>query len=790
MGPVVGGRYEIIRPLGKGGFGETYLARDQHYLEQTCVVKKLRIPTNNPFNLQTAEHLFAGEAKSLFELGKHPQIPQLLAYFQENKQFYIVQEFIPGHDLSHEIIPGQQLSEAVVKELLQQILEPLVFVHHNNKIHRDIKPANIIRRTQDNKIVLIDFGSVKTISTRISSYQTQPLTVLVGTPGYMPDEQKLGQPRLNSDIYAVGMVGIQALTGVIPYHLRKDSNGEVIWCNRTEVSDGLKAIISKMVRSNPKERYESAAEALEALYALQLQPPPLPINLTLPLQRQSLHNNPTLGLNPTRVKPIRLTIPKSWSKMLVFAGIVSIAALIAITIPTVTSSPTCPFKFEDHLSCGEESLFPQDSTIPEKQLGVNALANKDYKNAAYLLRKAYEKRKNDPETLIYLQNARLAYENAKTDTIAVSVPITNNPLTAEAILRGIAQAQDEVNKGIKVNGRGFRILIADDANNPNQARNIAKSLVSQTDIFGVIGHYASEVTVEALPVYQGNHLVLISPGSTAEEIRDKVTPSDFFFRVVPNTTTSAESLAKYVLNHSPKHPTAAIFYSPDSLYSRSMENNFRTIFERKGGKIVKLEDTEFNLSTVQFISQRAIKTAKEKGATVFVLFPDGQVNPFSFKNTLSLIDANQGHFLIVGGSVLYDTQVLQKGTSVLGGRLVVDVPWHRLTINPNSSFLERARELWGTQEVNGLTAMAYDGALALINALKKLDQPDRTLIQKTLVDLRFIGASGEISFQNGDRQEFTNHLVKVMPSKCSSYKYSFVPVEYSSDRVDSLGCDS
>ncbi|MBO3460209.1 bifunctional serine/threonine-protein kinase/ABC transporter substrate-binding protein [Aetokthonos hydrillicola Thurmond2011] len=789
MGLVVGGRYEIIRRLAKGGFGETYLARDIHRQEQTCVVKKLAIGTDDPSILHIAQRLFTEEAQSLLELGEHPQIPQLLAYFEENQEFYIVQEFIHGDDLSHEIRPGKQLSEAVVTELLQDILEILVFVHHHNRIHRDIKPSNIIRRRQDNKIVLIDFGSIKKVSTEIYSYSAQPLTVLVGTPGYMPDEQEKGRPRFNSDIYAVGMLGIQAATGIKPDCLSKDKDsGEIIWSNRTEFSDRLVRILNKMVRSNPKERYKSAEEVLEELSALKLQLQPSPITPTLPPPRQPSPITPTLAPNPTWVSRIRPRIPKSRRSLHVFVGIVSIVALIALATRIFVSSPTCPLKFDDHLSCGEESLFPQDSAVQEKQFGVNALAKKDYKNAVYFLTVAHEKRKNDPETLIFLNNARLGYENANTYTIAVSVPITNNPLMAEAILRGIAQAQDEVNKGVKVNGRGIRILIADDANNPNQAKNIAESLVSQPDVLGVVGDYASEVTVEALPVYQKNHLVLISPGSTAEEIRDKVTPNDFFFRTITNTSMSAESLAKYVLKHSPNHPIAAIFYTPESLYSRSIEKNFRTIFERKGGKIVKLEDTEFNLSNHSFISQQAIKRAKEKGATVFVLFPDGQVDPFAFKNTLSLIDANQGDSLVVGGAVLYDTQVLQKGASVVGGRLVVDVPWHRLTTNPN--FLQRARELWGTQEVNAYTAMSYDAALALINALKKLDQPDRTLIQKTLVDLRFIGASGEISFQNGDRKEFTNQLVKVMPSKCSYYKYIFVPVEYSDDRVNSLRCDN
>ncbi|MBW4617660.1 MAG: ABC transporter substrate-binding protein [Desmonostoc vinosum HA7617-LM4] len=794
MRQILGGRYQIICLLGKGGFGETYLAKDRHCQEQICVVKKLVLGTDDPFRLQIARRLFAEEAKALYKLGRHEQIPQLLADFEENQEFYLVQEFIDGHDLDHEIKPDKQLSEAVVIQLLQDILEVLAFVHDNNKIHRDIKPSNIIRRKQDNKIVLIDFGSVKTVSTQIHSSQVQSLTVQVGTPGYMPEEQKQGEPKLSSDIYAVGMVAIQALTGVIPYCLSKDLNGKVIWYHRTQVSNRLVDILNKMVRCNADERYKSAVEVLQELsciVALQPQLRPLQNNLTLPLQTQSLQNNLTLAANPTWVRR-RLEIVRSLRslhKRLVFVALVFIAAFMTIVIPIFASPPTCPLKFEDYLSCGEETLFPLDSAIPEKQQGVNALAHKDYKKAIPLFEAAYKKRKNDPETLIYLNNAQLAAENTKTYTIAVSVPIVNNQLIAEAILRGVAQAQNEINKGRKINGRGLRVLIANDANNSKQARQIAENLVSQRDILSVVAYYASELTVEALPVYQQNHLVLISPGSTVDQIREKVTPNDFFFRTVPNASVSAEALADYLLKQIPNHPTAAIFYTPESLYSDSMQKDFRSSFQNKGGKVIELTNAEFNLSNHSFVSHNAIEQAKQKGATVLVLFPDGQVNPFSFKNTLSLIDANQQEsVLMVGGWVLYDTQILQKGLSVAEGRLVVDVPWHRLT-NPNSIFLQTARDLWGTQQVNAPTAMSYDATLALINALKKLDKPDRTLLQKTLADLQFTGASGQISFVNGDRKQSTNHLVKIVPSRCSSYGYTFVPIEYSNNPVDSIRCD-
>jgi serine/threonine protein kinase len=156
-------RYKIIKELGEGGFGDTHLAEDTALPGNPyCVVKHLK---RNPDPAASAiiQRLFEEEAKVLHNLGKHDQIPSLAAHFQEKGEFYLVQEFVDGHDLNREIIPGKKLSEKQTIELLQEILEILAVVHQKNIIHRDIKPSNIMRRRQDGKIVLIDFGAVKEI---------------------------------------------------------------------------------------------------------------------------------------------------------------------------------------------------------------------------------------------------------------------------------------------------------------------------------------------------------------------------------------------------------------------------------------------------------------------------------------------------------------------------------------------------------------------------------------------------------------------------------------------------
>ncbi|MEH2386225.1 MAG: serine/threonine-protein kinase [Nostoc sp.] len=256
-------RFEIIKHLGSGGSGDTYLAVDRDLPGQPhCVVKHFHPKDPNPAVVAIAKRLFDREAEVLYQLGnEHDQIPRLFAHFNEDGDFYLVQQFIDGHALTQEIVPGQRLSENVVLNLLREILEVLAFVHQHNIIHRDIKPQNLMRRHTDQKIVLIDFGSIKKISALGAG-----LTIAVGTPGYMPSEQAKGKPKLCSDIYAVGMIGIQALTGLIPEELQEDPNtGEVIWRDKAQVSGALANVLDTMVCDRYNQRYQSATEALQAL---------------------------------------------------------------------------------------------------------------------------------------------------------------------------------------------------------------------------------------------------------------------------------------------------------------------------------------------------------------------------------------------------------------------------------------------------------------------------------------------------------------------------------------------
>ncbi|MEH2269875.1 MAG: serine/threonine-protein kinase [Nostoc sp.] len=306
LGQLLDGRYQVLQVLGGGGFGQTYIAQDTHRPGfPKCVVKHLKPVTRTPEFLETARRLFSSEAETLEQLGNHDQIPRLLAYFEDNQEFFLVQEFIEGHTLKAELFPNQPWTEDRVIELLQQVLGILQFIHSHNVIHRDIKPDNIIRRQQDGKLVLIDFGAVKQVQTQLLTIPGHTgATIIIGTPGYMSTEQGQGKPRPNSDIYSLGIIGIQSLTGLHPINFEEDPNtGEISWQHQANVSSELASVLSKMVLHHFKQRYQSAAEVLQVLKHLdaKVEAQSLqPLSFTQPSQA-SLSQQNSIGYPPASI---------------------------------------------------------------------------------------------------------------------------------------------------------------------------------------------------------------------------------------------------------------------------------------------------------------------------------------------------------------------------------------------------------------------------------------------------------------------------------------------------------
>ncbi len=271
IGKVLKKRYQIVQSLGAGVFGQTYIAVDvDHPQNPKCVVKQLKVSSSLPSYIETLRLRFLTETETLIQLGHHSQIPELIACFEENERFYLVQEFIEGHALSAELPvqrdPNYLWSEGEVISFLEDVLNILEFIHARGVIHCDLKPENLIRRVSDNKLVLIDFGSIQPIDFGIEA-ELPIYRIPVTSLGYIPPEQFIGHTKPNSDIYALGMIAIQALTGLTPLQLKIDpDSNEILWHSKeTVASNYLIAIISHMIRYDHNQRLQSAPDVLELL---------------------------------------------------------------------------------------------------------------------------------------------------------------------------------------------------------------------------------------------------------------------------------------------------------------------------------------------------------------------------------------------------------------------------------------------------------------------------------------------------------------------------------------------
>jgi serine/threonine-protein kinase len=301
MSELLDHRYQVVRVLGAGGFGETFLAEDTKMpSRRLCVIKQLKQMTNNPEVYQIAKERFYREAVVLEELGDaSDRIPKLYAHFEEGGRFYLVQEWIEGQTLQQKIEAQGTISVTETKQILVSILQALVQVHDRGIIHRDLKPENIIIRDRDRQTVLIDFGAVKEILGTAINPSSSPVSIVIGTPGYMPSEQAAGRPFFASDIYSLGLTAIYMLTGRQPTQLDHNPHtDEIEWRSLCpQVDPALARVIDKASRFHPRDRYSTAREMLDALQSSS-QAPAVTINHPAPVPTPNSSTMPTMQVAP------------------------------------------------------------------------------------------------------------------------------------------------------------------------------------------------------------------------------------------------------------------------------------------------------------------------------------------------------------------------------------------------------------------------------------------------------------------------------------------------------------
>jgi branched-chain amino acid transport system substrate-binding protein len=418
-----------------------------------------------------------------------------------------------------------------------------------------------------------------------------------------------------------------------------------------------------------------------------------------------------------------------------------------------------PADVANALSWGERVLFT-DAPNAEMQTGAAAFATGDYATAASRFEAARQAVRNDPEALIYLNNARVGTTPAL--GLAAVVPIGDTPNAARELLRGVALAQDEaIQAGVPI-----KVLIADDRNDANQAAAIATALVQDPTLISVIGHGTSTTTLAAAPIYQQGQLPMIAPTSTTTELATLPRQgNNVVFRVIPSDQFTGTTLARYMLSSGKAKPI--IFYNSQSSYSRSLQEAFSTTLGLEGGQVAKLVD----------LSQGNPATELQgSGADAIVLLPDSA----TFDAAIAVAQVNQGQLPVLAGDAFYRIEALEKGGANLVGT-VLTVPWHPQKSTP--PFAQVSANLWGG-DVNWRTALSYDAFQVLRaartsgNVTPAMGQQGRAAIAQALTGQGFSasGSTGAISFlPSGDRNA-TVLLVQVQPGSRSGAGFDFVPL--------------
>jgi branched-chain amino acid transport system substrate-binding protein len=425
-------------------------------------------------------------------------------------------------------------------------------------------------------------------------------------------------------------------------------------------------------------------------------------------------------------------------------------------------------QFSNRFSSGEEILINAGSDnnafLNHKQQGTQAMAAGNYLKAVRQFQAALREKPNSPETLIYLNNAQIGQQEAY--KIAVPVPIASNTiLFAQELLRGYAQAQQEINQAGGINGKLIKLVIADDDDNPKVATQVAQELGQRKDILAVTGHWSSTTTLAVTPIYDKNELVLLNPVSTSTQISGA---SEYVFRTIPSNFIVGATMADYALNDLNVNQLA-VFYDSNSGYSQSLRRELRTALSTRGGQVA----TEFDLSEEGFLAQQRLEQAREQGAKAIVLIP----SPQTIDRALQVINVNNRKFPLIGDiGNLYGIKTLQVGGEDAVG-MAIPIPWH-IQKPGSQQFVQKSRELWKA-DVNWATVMAYDAMNTIAEALEQAST--REEIQDVLSSSNFSapGVVQPVEFLPSGDRDGRLMMVEVQPANPSrsGTGYDFVPVK-------------
>jgi len=456
---------------------------------------------------------------------------------------------------------------------------------------------------------------------------------------------------------------------------------------------------------------------------------------------QALRSNTRLNVAAKNSVPLNKklsTIMLQWlnrsSRLIASLGL---AGVVVIGVGISQSLRTCPpgerkelgvFCVVDNsgISRGNSTFFPEINNIPRDK-GIQAFKKGNYQEATKLFKEAVDANKNDPEVLIYYNNA-LARQQGSPFTLAVVVPLDKNQddtNNAPEILRGVAQAQDQFNQKNGLNGRLLEIVIANDSNK-EKAKEVAQELAKDASILGVIGHNSSDATRAAIPEYEKAKLAVISSTSTSIFLNNPV-----FFRAVNSDESAGKTLAEYTYKTLKK---AVIFANPNSPYSNSIREVFTNQFEKLGGEVVRKPLIDLTASTFDPEKEVAKSVyANNAKAGAALLFPDTRSTNIAINTAKEITERNKTlktenpprpELKMLAGDTLYTNETLTSGGNNVEG-LIIAVPWFRETLQAKS-FAQKSARKWGGG-ISWRTAISFDATQALIKTLSNNATRDTVL---------------------------------------------------------------
>ncbi len=546
-------RYRIIRTLGRGGFGETYLTEDTHMpSRRKCVLKQLKPIVKQPKVPLWMKERFQREAAILEELGDGSnQIPQLYAYFSESEKFYLIQEWIEGLTLDQYWSQEGNLHRDEVRHILLQLLPVLEYTHSRRIIHRDIKPENIILRQGDKLPFLIDFGAVKeAMATQVNHNSGSTYSASIGTPGYMSSEQAAGRPIYSSDLYSLGLTAIFLLTGKSPHELETDPrNGEIIWQEHAHNLDlELAAVIDRAIRFHPRDRFTTAREMLNALNSgMKASAFTNPTGVTLNVAPKRTATDDYAVNNSRNTLPFESRQPKRQKRsllttvglfLLIATGVAAgtFATGFAI-ISSLVRSPETPSQAEVKLPSRQPDLFPlaTDGETEETQPEINR-EDRDAARKTKLPKIANEAQRNEqksesadeseqPEATISKKTPKTLANNNLDPTPEINIPILTTGTSESQLVSTFGQPNSE-RTGWRPNSKVlvYYDVIPDRVNLSYQSDDTGK--IRQTDIA-----LNQSVSLGAMQETLGRMLGGDAPGEIKEKLRsvyDRQTNFSFF----------------------------------------------------------------------------------------------------------------------------------------------------------------------------------------------------------------------------------------------------------------------